>query len=33
VSRAKIKLPKRSNKGSYDDQASLKGTKFVAENY
>jgi polyphosphate kinase len=31
--RQKIKLPKRSMKGAYDDQASLKGRKFVAERY
>ncbi len=29
VRREKIKLPKRSNKGAYDDQASLKGRRFV----
>ena len=29
----KVKLPKRSNKGGYDDQASLKGRNFVAETY
>jgi polyphosphate kinase 2 len=33
VPRTKVKLPKRSSKGSYDDQASLKGRKFVAESY
>jgi polyphosphate kinase 2 len=33
VKTAKVKLPKRSNKGHYDDQASLKGRKFVAERY
>jgi polyphosphate kinase len=33
VDREKIKLPKRSMKGEYDDQASLKGRKFVAEKY
>jgi polyphosphate kinase len=31
--RAKIKLPKRSNKGRYDDQASLRGRRFVAERF
>ena len=31
--REKIKLPKRSEKGSYDDQASLKGRHFVREKY
>ncbi|HTK78427.1 MAG TPA: polyphosphate kinase 2 [Gemmataceae bacterium] len=33
VDREKVKLPKRSNKGEYDDQASLKGRTFVAERY
>jgi polyphosphate kinase len=33
VRREKIKLPKRSMKGAYDDQASLKGRKFVPEKY
>ena len=33
VSRAKVKLPKRPEKGKYDDQLSLKGMKFVAEKY
>ena len=33
VSRPKIKLPKRSKKGKYDDQASLRGQRFVAERY
>jgi polyphosphate kinase 2 len=33
VHRDKIKLPKRSRKGEYDDQASLKGRRFVAEEY
>jgi polyphosphate kinase 2 len=33
VPREKVKLPKRSKKGAYDDQASLKGRKFVAEKY
>jgi polyphosphate kinase 2 len=28
-----IKLPKRSSKGRYDDRASLRGMKFVAERY
>ena len=31
--REKIKLPKRSEKGSYDDQASLKGHHFIPEKY
>jgi polyphosphate kinase len=29
----KVKLPKRSNKGKYDDQATLKNRKFVPEKY
>ncbi|HEY2796462.1 MAG TPA: polyphosphate kinase 2 [Thermoanaerobaculia bacterium] len=29
VKREKIRLPKRSKKGAYDDQASLKGRRFV----
>ena len=29
----KVKLPKRSNKGSYDDSASLKGRRFVPQKY
>jgi hypothetical protein len=33
VSRPKIKLPKRSNKHKYDDQASLRSKNFVAEKY
>ncbi|HWW36107.1 MAG TPA: polyphosphate kinase 2, partial [Xanthobacteraceae bacterium] len=28
-----VKLPKRSSKGRYDDQASLRGRNFVAERY
>ena len=31
VPREKVKLPKRSNKKKYDDEASLKGRKFVPE--
>lgn len=31
VKREKINLPKRSRKGEYDDEASLKGRRFVAE--
>src|SRR6187200_2209105 len=31
VPREKIKLPKRSNKGAYDDKASLKGRKFIRQ--
>ena len=33
LSRDKVRLPKRSRKGSYDDQASLRGMKFVAERF
>jgi polyphosphate kinase 2 len=29
----KVELPKRSMKGAYDDQATLKARKFVAEKY
>ena len=31
--REKVKLPGRKNKGSYDDQASLKGRHFIPEKY
>ena len=31
--RSKVKLPQRSNKGRYDDQAGLKRVNFVAERY
>lgn len=33
VPREKVKLPKRSEKGSYNDQTALKGRRFVAEKY
>jgi polyphosphate kinase 2 (PPK2 family) len=33
VPRPKIDLPKRSLKGAYDDEATLKGRKFVPEKY
>src|SRR5947207_10645078 len=33
VPRDKIKLPKRSTRDAYDDQATLRGRKFVAERY
>jgi hypothetical protein len=33
VSHDRIKLPKRSDKGRYDDQRALRGMKFVAERY
>ena len=31
--REKVKLPKRSHKGEYDDQATLQGRTFVPERY
>ena len=33
IARDKVKLPKRSDKGRYNDQASLRGMKFVEERY
>ncbi len=33
MARSKVKLPKRSDKGRYNDQAPLRGMKFVAERY
>jgi polyphosphate kinase len=33
VPRKKVKLPKRSGKGRYDDQASLKKLRYVREEY
>jgi len=33
VRKPKTKLPKRSHKGEYDDQTSLKGRRFVVERY
>lgn len=33
VPRADVKLPKRKNKGEYDDQASIAGRNFVPEKY
>ena len=33
VPREKVELPKRKEKGSYDDQAILKGRKFIPEVY
>jgi polyphosphate kinase len=33
VPREPVKLPQRSLKGAYDDQASLRGRKFVPEKY
>jgi hypothetical protein len=31
--REKVQLPKRKNKGRYDDQATLKVRRFVPEKY
>jgi len=31
--REKVRIPKRSNKGKYDDQASLEGRRFIPEVY
>jgi polyphosphate kinase len=33
VSRDRVRLPKRSDKGRYNDQAALRGMQFVAERY
>jgi polyphosphate kinase len=33
IPREKVKMPKRSMKGAYDDEASLKGRRFVPERY
>ena len=33
ISREKVRLPKRSDKGRYNDQASLRGLKFVTARY
>jgi polyphosphate kinase 2 (PPK2 family) len=33
IDRENVKLPKRTTKGKYDDQASLKGRRFVAERH
>lgn len=33
VPKEKIKMPKRSSKGSYDDQATLKGRRFILDKY
>jgi polyphosphate kinase 2 len=33
VPKKRVKLPKRSNKGKYDDQAALEGRKVVPEKY
>jgi hypothetical protein len=33
VPREKVKMPKRTKKGAYDDEASLNGRRFVPERY
>jgi len=33
VPREKVKLPKRSNKGQYNDEASMKGRRFIPERF
>jgi hypothetical protein len=33
VKREKVKLPDRSRKGAYDDQATLQGRRFIPELY
>jgi polyphosphate kinase 2 (PPK2 family) len=33
VAHTRVKLPKRSNKNKYDDQATLKGKNFVVQKY
>jgi hypothetical protein len=33
VQRGTVKLPKRSDRGKYDDEATLKGRTFVTERY
>jgi polyphosphate kinase len=33
ISRDRVRLPRRSDKGRYNDQAALRGMKFVAERY
>jgi hypothetical protein len=33
IARDKVKLPKRSGKGSFNDQASLRRMKFLEERY
>jgi polyphosphate kinase len=33
IPRTKVKLPKRSDKGRYDDRSALKGKNFVRETY
>jgi hypothetical protein len=33
IKRERVKLPKRSMNGAYNDEASLQGRKFVPEKY
>jgi polyphosphate kinase len=33
LQRDRVRLPKRSSKGRYDDQATLRGMTFVEERY
>jgi polyphosphate kinase 2 len=33
IKREKVKLPKRSSKGAYDDKAALKNRRFIPEKY
>ena len=33
ITRPKVRLSKRSHRGKYDDQASLRGRRFVEERY
>jgi polyphosphate kinase len=33
VPREKVRMPKRSSRGAYDDEATLKGRRFVPEKY
>ena len=33
VPKEKVKMPKRSNKGAYDDEATLRDRRFVADQY
>ena len=33
IARSKVKLPKRTNKGKYDDEASLQGRRIIPAKY
>ena len=33
IARSKVKLPKRTNKGKYDDEASLRGRRVIPAKY